>query len=65
MNKNIMEISRLYCYVFLVVKHFGRVQDRLVNAISEITQQQMEKKFFDKLGSWIDDIIKHDNRVGT
>lgn len=43
MNKNIMEISMLYCYVFLVVKHFGRVQDRLVNAISEITQQQMEK----------------------
>lgn len=35
MNKNIMETSTLNCYVFLIVKHFGRVQDKLVNAISE------------------------------
>lgn len=64
MNKNIMETSMLDCYVFLIVKRFGRVQDRLVNAISEITQRQMEE-FFDKLGNWIDCIIKHGNCVGT
>lgn len=62
MNKDIVGKSTLNCYLFFRAKQFGRAQGRNINAISEVMQQEMEI-FFNRLGPWIDYIIKYGSCV--
>lgn len=47
MDKNIMETSVLNCYLFLTAPHAEEHRTRIMNVISEIVQQKIEK-FFNK-----------------